>query len=173
MEYYNELYHYGVKGMRWGVRRYQNKDGTLTRRGKKHKEAALKGLRQGREEYSKQAERMKAATATNKIALEKSQAIDKEKGETSWNTHALRDAYKATGRAYVNAMSSVRIYDAYIKAYENDSIKIGEDYILKNRKKGIVELTNSGREKESRIVDDLNPDFRKEYAKELREYAYD
>lgn len=31
----NELYHYGVKGMKWGVRRYQNKDGSLTPAGKK------------------------------------------------------------------------------------------------------------------------------------------
>lgn len=35
MENYNELYHAGIKGMKWGVRRYQNKDGTLTDAGKK------------------------------------------------------------------------------------------------------------------------------------------
>lgn len=30
----NYLEHYGVKGMKWGVRRYQNKDGSLTNSGK-------------------------------------------------------------------------------------------------------------------------------------------
>lgn len=30
----NELYHHGIKGMRWGIRRYQNKDGSLTQEGK-------------------------------------------------------------------------------------------------------------------------------------------
>ena len=32
----NELYHHGIKGQRWGIRRYQNPDGTLTALGKVH-----------------------------------------------------------------------------------------------------------------------------------------
>lgn len=31
----NELYHHGIKGQRWGVRRFQNPDGTLTDKGRK------------------------------------------------------------------------------------------------------------------------------------------
>ena len=30
----NELTHHGIKGMKWGVRRFQNKDGSLTPDGK-------------------------------------------------------------------------------------------------------------------------------------------
>lgn len=35
MVYESNLYHHGIKGQKWGVRRYQNPDGTLTDKGKK------------------------------------------------------------------------------------------------------------------------------------------
>jgi hypothetical protein len=38
----NEIFHHGILGMRWGIRRYQNADGTLTEAGRK-RAAKLKG----------------------------------------------------------------------------------------------------------------------------------
>ena len=31
----DELMHYGIKGQKWGIRRYQNEDGSLTAAGRK------------------------------------------------------------------------------------------------------------------------------------------
>ena len=56
-----ELTHHGVKGMKWGVRRYQNKDGSLTAAGKnrsaKIKEERAKAIERDAELQKK----MKAA----------------------------------------------------------------------------------------------------------------
>ena len=55
----DELYHYGIKGMKWGVRKYQNEDGSLTSAGKSRyatvedaKEAYRKAKKESNDKYS-------------------------------------------------------------------------------------------------------------------------
>lgn len=45
----DELYHWGIKGMRWGIRRYQNKDGSLTPAGKKRLKAESDAIKKEEE----------------------------------------------------------------------------------------------------------------------------
>lgn len=48
-----ELYHHGIKGMRWGQRNYQNADGSLTPEGKKRYAKELQTVRKEHQEAEK------------------------------------------------------------------------------------------------------------------------
>ena len=50
---YDELYHHGVKGQKWGRRRFQNPDGSLTQEGYQHYGMNPDGSRYRKGHYSK------------------------------------------------------------------------------------------------------------------------
>lgn len=55
----NEIYHYGIKGMKWGIRRYQNKDGSYT----------TLGLKRYQDKYANKAQRQAQKNINNANAL--------------------------------------------------------------------------------------------------------
>lgn len=85
-----ELYHHGTKGMKWGIRRYQNKDGSLTPAGIKR--------------YNREVQKLKDREASIK-AKEKAKKyqdkLDKKKSELDEREAALKGkpASKSTSKA--------------------------------------------------------------------------
>ena len=87
----NELYHYGVKGQKWGVRRYQKKDGTLTPAGKRRQRA----------DYASEARSMSDQELRSKIDRMRNEKryIDMTKGSGSKLSKALNATNRATKMA--------------------------------------------------------------------------
>ena len=64
----SELYHFGVKGMMWGVRRYQNKDGTRTAEGKKRRKSEF--IERKKEERSRRKEALRRTREVHNLSDE-------------------------------------------------------------------------------------------------------
>ena len=130
----NELYHFGIKGMRWGVRRYQNNDGSLTPAGRKRYSddpAVLKTKQDMKTALTRKNHTQKVYEKANDAYMLNPTDKNKSKMETAEKTYnAAKTDYKIKSFDYKTEKEVARINANNIsfKSKSKHRLKLEQQY---------------------------------------------
>lgn len=144
-----ELYHWGIKGMKWGRRLYQNKDGSLTALGKKRYSSENEKLKarekeiKGREKAAARQAKLDAKKAeldAREAALNsgKSKVVKKPDGDSA-KPKSIKDMTDDELRAYTARM---QLEKSYLDAERNLASMTPKDVSTEKVKRGRDFLNN-------------------------------
>lgn len=129
-----ELYHWGIKGMKWGVRRYQNSDGSLTAAGRKR-------LEKKDQKWAKR--------NTDKITAKAKKASQKELNAYGNELLKLPGALKANGKLSAQTVNAYNRKMAELMSQKTSDIRAPSgrvvSFVAKRGELGVfMALSNSG-----------------------------
>lgn len=130
----DELYHWGIKGMKWGVRRYQNSDGSLTAAGRKR-------LEKKDQKWAKR--------NTDKITAKAKKASQKELNAYGNELLKLPGALKANGKLSAQTVNAYNRKMAELMSQKTSNIRAPSgrvvSFVAKRGELGVfMALSNTG-----------------------------
>ena len=132
------LAHHGIKGQRWGVRRFQNPDGSLTEKGKRRMQTLqgksdkldAKKAKLNSPKNMVKLSQYKSLSADRHAAANRHKADEdfyRNKASYALNNHGSKVATKNADKAhtkYVREAKKAAEYDDYITKHQNKEAKI-------------------------------------------------
>lgn len=130
-----ELYHYGVLGMKWGRRRYQNKDGTLTAAGKARRNAQIKKERKSDSKNRRLLSDRELKQKIERLKLEKQLKELTAEDVSPGRTYASGIIKNAGSRVLTNAAAGGTAYAVKYYMTKKFNISDAASYIAPNPNK--------------------------------------
>lgn len=128
----DELYHHGVKGQRWGIRRYQNPDGSLTEAGR----ARYGSVKKLEKEYTKQKNKFYKDIGNGMMAYNHTADKMNKGGYDAINKKYEKDTFDSEfsskrGQQYIKEIDKAwkKHYNDYVKDVANRYDLLGEDFV--------------------------------------------
>ena len=158
----DELYHHGIKGQKWGVRRFQNPDGTLTEAGKEryfrggkegvpdgsYENSAYAFTKQGHTIYDRSVKKHTGISSKRLSEIRNNQEFYEQKYSSTLSDEALRmhiaDLEKTEREEWTKLSKMMASGEVFTKNFiEQESRAIistnrleGANYVKERRKRG-------------------------------------
>ena len=123
----NNLQHHGIKGQKWGIRRFQNKDGSLTPAGRKRQKQNDGPIH---EDYSKSHDSKSVKSMSDKELRDRINRLNMERQYAQ-----LTATEKSIGRKIVSEVL-LNVGKELAKEYLKNYAKKGIEELLKRKVKG-------------------------------------
>lgn len=150
------LIHYGILGMKWGVRRYQNKDGSLTSAGKKRysnndniKEASQKNTEEPKKKSVKDMSDEELRREVNRMQLEQNylrmtgQNIEKGKSAAEIALGKMKESFVSTVAQKSGQILAERLVNSMLGVKDNKDNKDNSPKNNNSNKNDIKEVKDS------------------------------